>query len=365
VTRCPACGFENDDASPACARCHLGRALFDPVAEAAGRPDSHPQYLKTIGEILAAVDAPESGADELAPSAAVLASPARFPSIAAPLPASPAASEGPAAPSGFPALPPAGDLPVLLRQVNDFLLLARRQGLDLTDFGQRARDAVLAQDRDTLEVLSRDLFVHLAASITEEYENLLQRRNEMSGLVATASVDVELESCRASLAMGDLAGAQRRLRHVDQQLGDLEDHWATVQILVAECDLLASTIRDLGGDPEPALGPLAEGRRLARDGDREAAEPVLARAALALWTVLEPSILHEIAGIKDTILRQRGRGTDVGAAVAQFRQLAADLRHRNFAAAIAAYRQLRQIAGHSGAEPGAGVAQPSAVGGPG
>ncbi|MCI4360838.1 MAG: hypothetical protein L3J91_03975, partial [Thermoplasmata archaeon] len=212
------------------------------------------------------------------------------------------------------------------------------------DFAESAREAILTQDRETLEVLNRELFVHLAASLTEEYEGVLARRHEVAALVATPSPDVELESCRAALAMGDLAGAQRRLRHIEQELTDLEDHWATSQILVAECDLLAGTIRELGGDPEPALGPLTEGRRLAREGDREGAEPGLARAALALWSVLNPLFMRELARVKETILHQRGEGRDITAAVLHLRQLAADLRHRNFAAAITAYRQLRLLA---------------------
>ncbi len=231
-----------------------------------------------------------------------------------------------------------------MRQVNDYLQLARRQGIDLNDFAGRARDAVLAQDRETLEVLGRDLFVHLAASLTEEYEAVLARSQELSGLVPTTTPEVELESCRASLAMGDLSGVQRRLRHLEEELGELEDRWATVQILVAECDLITETIRDLGGDPTPALGPLAEGRRLAREGDRAAAEPVLARATLALWSVLDPPFLQELARLRDAILRRREAGEDTTAAVGHLRELAEDLRHRNFAAAISAFRRLRAFA---------------------
>ena len=341
MIRCPACGFESPDDATQCARCQLATNLFEAVREAAGGPDAPPSYLRAIGDILASVDGPTESAPE-PPSAAALSTPARF--LSMPPVATAAAAVGPAPPLGLPALPPAGDVPVLMRQVNDYLQLARRQGIDLTDFGHRAREAVLSQDRETLEVLSRDLFVHLAASLTEEYEGVLARRHELAGLVATTSPDVELESCRASLAMGDLAGVQRRLHHIEQELTDLEDQWATVQILVTECDLIVQTTRELGGDPAPALGPLVEGRRLAREGDRTAAEPVLARATLALWTVLDPILLRELARLKDGILQRRAAGEDTTAAVAHLRQLAADLRNRNFGAAIAAFRQLRQLA---------------------
>ena len=358
MARCPACGTETPDDATECARCHLSRSLFDSVREAAGVPDADPKYLQAIGEILTAVDASaEPAAEETAP-AAMLSNAARFPSASAIGRSATAGTTGPRAPAGLPALPPAGDVPVLLRQVNDYLQLARRQGLDLADFGERAREGVLTQDRESLELLSRDLFVHLAASLTEQYEGAAGRRQELAGLIETASPDVELESCRAALALGDLAGAQRRLRHLDEELSELEDQWATVQILVAECDLLASTVRELGGDPEPALGPLMEGRRLARDGDREGAEPVLARGALALWSVLDPLFMRELTRVKEAMLRDRAAGRDVGPGVVYLRQLAADLRHRNFAAAIAVYRQLRALVGAP--EPPTGAPIPAA-----
>ena len=345
MSKCPACGFENPDEATQCGRCQLATSLFPSVREAAGTPEAAPSYLRAIGDILAAVDGPAETPEEPA-TAAVVSPAARFLSMPAAL-APPATVPGPTTPLGLPALPPAGDVPLLMRQVNDYLQLARRQGLDLTEFGERAREAVLVQDRGTLEVLSRDLFVHLAASLTDEYEGVLGRRHELAGLVETTTPDVELESTRASLAMGDLAGVQRRLRHIEQELSDLEDTWATVQILVTECDLIAETIRELGGDPTPALGPLAEGRRLARAGERGAAEPVLARATIALWSVLDPILLTELARVKESILRQRSAGVDTTESVTHLRDLARDLRHRNFGAAIASFRKLRAQADHA------------------
>lgn len=352
MLKCPACGFESPDGAVQCGRCQLSATLFDALREAAGGPESPPSYLRAIGEILAAVDESPSAEPSLSASAAV-AYPPRFLGLSAGT-STPAPATAADRPLGLPALPPAGDVPLLLRQLNDYLQLGRRQGLDLNEFGERAREAVLSQDRATLEVLGRDLFVHLAASLTEEYEHVLQRRHELAGLVATSTPDVELESARAALAMGDLAGVQRRLRHIEAELTELEDQWATVQILVTEADLIAQTISELGGDPAPALGPLAEGRRLARAGDRSAAEPVLARATLALWSVLDPLLLPELARLRDAVLSRRSAGGDTTAAVAHLRQLALDLRHRNFAGAIAAFRQLRRAVDSAGpTEPGA------------
>lgn len=337
MSACPVCGFESPEDATECHRCHLARALFEPVRDAVGDDRGDPGYLTAVGALLAAVESPTP-----VPEAGVLSAAGRFPPLR-PAGIDAAAPRAPGAVVGLPALPPAGEVPSLLRQVNDYLQVGRRQGIDLAAFADRARDASAARDRDALESLARELFVHLAASLTEEYERALGRRNELSGLVPTASPDVELEGCRAALAMGDLAGAQRRLRHVGQELGDLEEQWATVQILLSECDLMAATIRELGGDPEPALGPVAEGRRLAREGNRASAEPVLAGAGVALWALLAPAFLAELARAKDAIVRERAQGGEAAAGIRDLRQVAVELQHRNFAAAIATFRRLRPL----------------------
>ena len=87
MLHCPACGTENPDGASQCLRCHLSAALFGAVQEAAGDgPDAHPQYLKAIGDILAAVDE-GSSTDTEAESGALLSTAHRFPSSPAlPLP---------------------------------------------------------------------------------------------------------------------------------------------------------------------------------------------------------------------------------------------------------------------------------------
>jgi len=341
VIVCPACGSENPDTATECSNCHLGVTLFVAVREAAAvHEDTDPKYLQTIGEILTQLgdEVPLSTAP--APAAEM----ARAHRFLAPPPETAHAAAAVAEPKpveSLPVLPPAGEVPTLIRQIEEMVQIGRRQGTDLTAFHERLEAGMLSRDRATLETLNRELFVVLAASITDEYESAVGRRNELAGLVPTSSPDVELEGARESLGLGDLAGAQRRLRHVEQVLGHLEEEWATVQILVTEADLLTTTIRELGGDPRPGLGPLAEGQRRARQGLRADAEPVLARAALALWTILNPLFQRDLARLKERLLERRTQGLPLGPSVGLLRQLAVDLRHRNFASAIMSYRGLR------------------------
>ena len=365
---CPACGSEVPSNATECPRCHLAVHLFDAVREAVGVPESDPAYAVEIRELLKAVEPAVGGPSPSTPSPGpgAFAYPPRF--LATPPPGAPF-PDAPTPPplSTFPKLPalPGGGIAGLRHQLDDYLQLARRQELDVSEISGRIKEALPGEDAATLEALVRELFVRLAASLSEEFEEAVAKRNGLSTLISTATPDLELGACREMISSGDLAGAERRLRQVHDELAALEDHWATVQILIAECDLLAETARELGGDPGPALGPLEEGRRIARGGGRADAEPVLAKAALALWSTVNPRFGPEMHRIKDRLLERRRAGEDVSGAVEQFRELAAHLSRRNFAATILCYRKLRELVDSTG-PPNApeGVPVPVAVGGP-
>ncbi|MCI4319426.1 MAG: hypothetical protein L3K23_04735 [Thermoplasmata archaeon] len=353
MASCPACGESTDPGEVACPRCHLAVELFEVVREAAAGEGSDRRSAETVRELLLAAGVddppPATSGDSPAP-AAQLGQSGSFPAPTS-WPDRPRPTPGAARVPLLPALPTAGEIPVLKRQIDEYLGLGRRQGLDFTEFHRRAREALVTDDRRELEALSRDLFVHLAAALVEELQSVGARRNELQGLVATSTPDAELEGCRAALGVGDLAGAHRRLRHLEEELTRLEDEWATVQILVAECDLIAGVVRELGGDPAPALGPLEVGRSLAREGRREEAEPILARAAAALWSVASPMIVTDLRRLASEVGRQRASAVETGPAVEELREFAGALRRRNYGAAVQAYRRLRDRVGPVPASP--------------
>ncbi|MGA8425138.1 MAG: zinc ribbon domain-containing protein [Thermoplasmata archaeon] len=350
---CPACGAATPPDAKDCPGCHLSVELFAAVQEAAGGSTSDPSYIRTIGEILSAVDLTHPAAPMETPALALLSRPSRFPAPVPPhAPAIPVRTPEPVRPIlELPALPAATSASVLKRQVDEYFQLGRRAGLDFTDFKERAGAAMLTDDVPSLEVLSRDLFVHLTAALTDDYEAISGRRNELAQLIATPTPDVEIEAARTALGRGDLVGAQRRLRHVSEELGRLEEEWEVVQILTTEADLLAETIRDLGQDPTPALGPLIAGRALVSEGRRAEAEQMLARASIALWSVLQPVLVRDLLRLKELILDLRGSGNDIEPAVEQLRALTVELRKRNFVGTVVAYRRLKVLVDHGASEP--------------
>ncbi len=343
---CPACGHEVEhaDAAARCPHCHLSTGLFQAVREAAG--DGHapdPAYLRTIAELLASVELDRPAGPAPPAAQGLLSRPGRFPSLPAVPPATtPSRDVPPIEPlSDLPALPAAGTVPVLKKRIEEYFGIGRRLGLDFTDFEARAGSAALVDDLPSLEVLSREMFVHLASAVVEEYESVLARRNELASLVGTPSVDVVLTAIRQSIAVGDLGGAQRRLVSARDELGRLEEEWEVGRILVTECDLLARTIRDLGGAPEPALGPLEEGRRALGQGRRDEGERLLARTAVALWAILEPRFFEELRKMRDRMVDLRAGGADVGPALAELQHIATELRTRNFVGTVTAYSRFK------------------------
>jgi hypothetical protein len=343
---CPACGVDVPAGVAECPSCHLATSLFDAVVEAAGIAGSaDPEYVRTVAELLRSVDleAPTEGVSPplLRPSAgargpATLELPRSEPTLT-PVALAPLA--------GLPALPSVVQGEPLRRRADEYLRLGRRLGLDLTNLAVRVNAAEVAGDERSLEAAAREVFVHLASALAVELERELARRNEIAQLLPTPSADVELNALRQALASGDLAGAERRLAHVRDELGRLEDIWATGRILIASCDLLAETTVELGGDPAPALGPFREGRRLLADGRRDLAERLLARGTLALWAVLEPRFFDELRRLRDRLLEMRGAGTDIGGALLELRAVSMELKRRNFVGTVVAFRSLRAFVG--------------------
>ena len=171
---------------------------------------------------------------------------------------------------------------------------------------------------------------------------------------------MELTAVRRAIGVGDLPGAARRLELVRDELSQAEQQWEVGRILVTEADLMMTTIRELGGDPSPAAGPLEEGRRLFADGRRADSERVLARAAVALWTLLEPRLLDDLRRLRDRMVEARSAGVDITPAIGELRAVSVELRQRNFVGTIVAYRNLRAFVDRT-SPPGVEAAGPSVI----
>ncbi len=359
---CPACGAETPDSATDCPSCHLAVALFPAGQEAAGS-EGDPTYLKTVAELLQSVE--ETNPPSPPPSAeapARIDPAARFPSLRPPSLRSepPTRTAEPLAPlEHLPALPPPAVGSELRRRAEEYVALARRLGVDFSVLGSRLNVALLTSDEPALEGVVREMFVHLVSALVTEYDTELARRNEVAQHVPTPAADVELEAIHRALALGDTTGAHRRLVHVRDELERLEEEWATGRILLTECELLEETIQELGGDPSPAHGPLVEGRRALSETRREPAERLLARAARALWVVLEPKLLAELKRLRDRLLEERAAGTSIAPALGELRAVVAELHRKNFAGAIGAFRRLRATVDAWEPVPSTGVPSPA------
>jgi hypothetical protein len=346
MASCPACGTTVPDGATDCPKCKLSVELFGAVQDAAG-PDGprDPVFMQTVGELLRSVDLSAAPAPVEADEPPRLLDrtgfrrrfegppdrPARSPSVVEPL-------------AGLPGLPAPAVGEALGRRFEEYRQLGARMGVDLRPLAARTGPAALVADEASLRAIEREMFVHLAASLSEEYDRTLARRNELSQLVPTPAADVEFAAVRSALGVGDLAGAFRRLEHIRETLIGVEEEWATGRILATECDLLAETLRELGGDPGPALGPLEEGRRYLGAGEREPAERLLARAAIALWSILKPRFSEELKQLRNRIVQARAAGVDIAPAVAELKAIATELKVRNFVGTIGAYRHLKAFA---------------------
>lgn len=338
---CPICGSTAAPEARVCPTCHLDVELFEPVRDAAalGR-DSDPVYYRTIAELFRT-------ADLLGPVATV-AEPE--PPARAPLPQLPPGEASrtvrPAAEPALPLLPlpavpelPHGD--ALRSRAHEYELLAGSLGTLFPELVARAAAAVEAGDDRRLADVVREMFVHLAGALLAGYDAEGARRQELLGRSSTDGADAELGSFRESMEAGDLSGATRHLLRAREALAAGAEAWSTHRILLTECDLLSATIRELGGDPGPALGAL----RGEEAGGPEVTEVVLGQTTYALWVLLEPRFTEELKRLRDRLVELRASGAAVGPALVTLRSVATEIRRRNFAGTIVAYRELRRLVG--------------------
>jgi hypothetical protein len=303
--------------------------MFEPLAKAL---ESFPASEATAAE----ADRIQTMVGPSAAIPATLASPARFP---APAPTWPPVPSRGAPVTLVPKLPelPAGDVAEACRaQIRELQTLLRRRAVP--ELGEPAGEgAALGQ----LEERRRALFLVASAALVDELESDLARLRELSSLVEVPQVQEQLLTARETLAGGDLFRADELLRRSSDALERSEDEWTEIRILVVEAQLLEETLRELGDEPGSALGPILEAHRVARHGDRVAAERLLARGALALWLRLSPLLARRLQSIRDGLdfaslapgVRDqiRTESGEIGRAIAR----------RNFGAAILAYRRLR------------------------
>jgi hypothetical protein len=280
-----------------------------------------------------------------------LAHPSRFPSQGS---GSPRAGRRATPISELPALPPLeGDDPRRALRVEVDLLysLGRQMGLDLGAAESRIRSAVAADDLLGFDSVRRELFVQEAAALAERLEGALARGQELRALLGTETPDAELDGAREALGRGNLLGSFRVLRIAEEGLDTLEEEWETVRVLALEAELLVETIRELGGDPSPAQGPLEAARKYARAGDRAAAEPLLARALLALWHVVAPLLRGQVVDLTARLEGMERSGESTLPARHALHAMAGELRAHNFGGAVVAWRRARDAAGGLRGEP--------------
>ncbi|MCI4349804.1 MAG: hypothetical protein L3J93_06270, partial [Thermoplasmata archaeon] len=338
MTECPACRTSSPADLAACPQCGLATALYDPIRQAVSLPEHDPRYLTQVQEFLDALGDLAIGTHAPGTSPA-LSKAGRFPS--GPAGAGPGAHRPRAslAPHPIAELPPAGSSAELRTEVREFLKIGRRLGLESDPLVERARHHVESNDPSALEQDRKDLFLRLSSLLGERLDVESGRREEIATYLATKEIDAGIAEARKAFASGNLDGAQRSLAKTADAINLVGEQWGAVEILLSESDALAQEITELGGDPAPAIGPTEEGRRLAREGQRDRAEEVLVRGIIGLWTVLSPRLERDLSQRVAEVAQLKELGAERAGPVADLRAFARRLHERDYVAALEAYRR--------------------------
>ncbi|MCI4358052.1 MAG: hypothetical protein L3J95_01220 [Thermoplasmata archaeon] len=338
---CPACEADNLPGSAGCRRCGLSTELFEPIRAAVGLPKGDPRYETQVRELIEALGDLALGEPDSVSGRMARATPARS------VPPPPTGNERGAEVATLalhtlpsrPRLPEPGGVAELRRLIDEYLGLARADDPEGYALTFRARELAGVTDEDTLDRFATELFVRVAADLTVSYGAQLARRTQWAQLLPTPTVDRALDRARSLLAQGELAQTHREILGATEALDHLDEEWGPAEVLLQAAEDLEGAIRELGGDPTAALGPITEGRRLLRELEREGSEALLSRGTVGLWTILNPILEKDLAHRIEEVRAQRLAGAHVDPVLTDLREFASQVKKRNFSAAVAFYRR--------------------------
>ncbi len=276
MVECPVCGEGSPRGQAACGACGLPTELFDAVRDIAD-PAGDPKFAHAVAELLGATEAVRPGASRrrpVEPPAVPAANPSRG-DLFAP------GGESPRTETGR----DVRDLPDSSAEV---FRIGRSLELDVSALERAFDHAGTEGSPVQLARLRRDLVRLVLDGLLDRYRRLCDRRDALSSLVQTGTLDAELAAYRRALAEGNLTRAEEQRQKAQQAVESIDASWSRIETQFMEAGQMMRALRELGGVAPGVLRPVAEAIQNPRGSEAGQIERRLARANRLLWGLLVP-----------------------------------------------------------------------------
>jgi hypothetical protein len=283
MVECPVCGGVNTLGETACEVCGLPNELVDVVRGTGELPTGPPAVLAesnttvALAAIPAGIDRPEGPSPPTPPSKLEESTPPVVYTV-----------EVPTIEVGPVAVDPPGAL-------GDALRIGRSLGMDLTGVERDLAEAPSEPGSTQVTRIRRELIRSVLDQLMDRYRELCARRNALSPVVRTQSLDAELASYRRALSEGKLPQAAEHRTSAEAMVVSIETSWRRIKDQFSEAGQMIQALRELGGVAPAVLRPVAEAIRIPRKDEAGQIEQRLRKAHDLLWGLLVPRMNYEIS----------------------------------------------------------------------
>jgi hypothetical protein len=329
MVECPVCGLVPSQGQVACEVCGLPIEFFEAFREVAG-PEVALE-LTTTGEPATAVAVPGRPEPEhldrpVPPS----------PNVENVVPVHPTASD--ARPSASKKGPGSEEDS---QPKDEVLRMAHSLGIDVSELEGDLKQALWEGDAGHVSRVRRGLVHAVLDGLIDRYRRLCDRRDVLSSVMRTQTLDTELVAYRRALSRGELDRAEEQQRRATRTVDSLEASLTRIRSRLAEASQMMRALRDMGGVAPMALRPVADAVKVPRESDAGQIERRLDQTNGILWGLLVPRMNHEISKCLSVLDQTEAPPSRTAPIRVEIDRMAEQIRTQKIAEALESHRFLR------------------------
>ncbi|MGC2288370.1 MAG: hypothetical protein WA688_00735 [Thermoplasmata archaeon] len=328
MVECPVCGVESSQEQVACAVCGLPTKFFNEL-------HVYPE-VATVPESVPRVDG-SPVLVETAPSGPLTPTPVGPP----PTPPDSARQADTSIPRAGGIEPESGRAIEEAPPPNDEALrIGRSLGIDVTGFEEILRHPSSYGSPAQLSRVRHGMVSAVLDGLIHRYRGLCERRDVLSSVMRTRSLDAELAAYRRALSKGELARADAQRRTAQLTVESLEASLGRIRIRLNEASQLMRALRELGGVAPKVLRPVAEAVKGPHRVEAGQIERRLDQTNVLLWGLLVPRMNHEISRCLSLLDQSHAPASRTAPIRCEIDRMAEKIRAQEITGALASHRFL-------------------------
>jgi len=326
MVECPVCGAVGALGGDACEVCGLPTKYFAGLQEEVNAA-TNSTVVPDVGPVMAAQETVEP--ETPTPEPAVRSSP-------------PTGSAGGDVPRPkdleAPGPEPDRDLEDAGQPKDEALRIGSSLGMDVSGFERALERATLDGNQAELSRVRREIVKSVLDGLMDRYRRLCERRDVLSSVMRTQSLDTELAAYRRALSQGELALADAQRGKAQRAIESFEASLGRIRTHLNEASQMMRALRELGGVAPNVLRPVAEAVKDQRRAEAEEIEKRLSQTNVFLWGLLVPRMNHEISRGLSLLNQTKAPPSRTAPIRIEIDRMAEQIRARNIGEALESHR---------------------------